>query len=362
MANISTKRILTDHEERLIALRKKHKTMLKRISTERGKLDRFKDDIRRIMNESAGAMQRTMEEFHAAQRTMQNVLEECAKSKIFTKRERSDFHWMKEDLRGMFAEHAPLTEEEFAEFARKQAEERNSAGWDFFNRFTPPVPEAEQRSIREVYKRLAAKFHPDKAAGNADAERRFNTIMQRINAAYQRGDIGDLLAIENEFAGLEDILQQEDSPLADLVEREMERVREELELCQQQIERLKRERKGLEQSHDGRMVKDFQRAMKSGVDPIQYMTQDTETAIAELKRQAAMFERVLSGEITKEQFFEEMERENQQQGATFVGDTDDFGMTEEDLMEFIDQIVGVQFEKSRGQRAKTGKNGRGKKR
>jgi archaellum component FlaC len=347
MTNISTKRVLTGYEEELIGLRKKHGTVKKRVTTERSKLDRFKEDIRRVMSESSGAMQRAMQEFHKAQSKMQSVLEQCAQSKIFSKRERSDFHWMKEDLREMFNEQMPqMTEEEIAEFVRKQAEERQNSGWDFMNRFTPPVSEAEQRSIREVYKRLAAQFHPDKSAGNVELERRFNSIMQRINAAYQRGDIADLLDIETEFANVADILAHDESPLAELVEREIERVKEELALCAQQLERLKSERKSLEKSHDGRMVKDFLKATKIGIDPIEQITAETETAVQEMNRQTSMFERVLSGEITKEQFYDEMDRDSRQQMPVFVGDTD-MEITEEDLMSILEQLVGMEMQRSK---------------
>ncbi len=321
MAQLSTKRVLNAQEEKLVSLRKQHKTLLKKITTERTKLTRLKDDIKQIMSASAGAIQSKMAELHKAQEEMKIILEKCATSKVFSKHERSDFHWMKEDLEDMFADMMPpqMSEEEFANFMRQQAEERNKAGFNFFNHFTPEVPEEEQKSIREVYKRLAAKFHPDKAAGNASLEKRLHSIMQRINGAYQHGDIAELLDLEAEYADLDDILEREDSALRDLVEQEMERLRSELELCNGQLQRLKDERKKIERTNEGKMTKDFKKAEKIGVDPVQEMTRDIDHALAEMNFQKSLYERVLAGEITKKEMEKEMEKHSQSQMMSFGG-------------------------------------------
>jgi hypothetical protein len=310
MAQLSTKRILNTREEVLVSLRKKHGAMMKKIKTERTKLEKFKEDIRTITNKSSGSIQQKMEALRAAKKAYQEVLERCTKSKVFTKQERKELFWMKDELETMsaemFGEGFNMSEEELAEMMRRQAEERHKQGFDFFEQFTPPVPEAQQRSIREVYKRLAARFHPDKSAGNAALEQRFHTIMQRINTSYQRGDIADLLAIEQEYSEIVDILTQADTPLVDIIEQEIERMRNELELCEHQLERLKSERKGIERTDDGKMAKDFKKAEKMGLDPIAEMTSDFDRSIQEFTRQKEMFERVLSGEMSKEQMMEEM--------------------------------------------------------
>lgn len=304
MAQLSTKRVLSIQEEKLVSLRKQHKTLLKRVNTERGKLQRFKEEIQRIASTFSGAVQQKMQALHTLQADMQDVLERCAQSKLFSKAERKDFHWMKEDLHDMFADMMPpeMSEEGFRDFMREQAEERAKMGFDFFNHFAPPVPEEQQRSIREVYKRLAAKFHPDKAAGNTALEKRFHSIMQRINTAYQHGDIADLIAIEAEFADVEDILNSEESALRDLVEQEIERLLAELDLCQGQLARLKDERKKIERTQEGKLVKDFQKAVKLGIDPIEEMTRDIDRTISELTFQKDLYEQLLSGKITREEF------------------------------------------------------------
>jgi hypothetical protein len=309
MPHLSTKRILNSREEVLVTLRKKHGAMLKKIKTERTKLDKFKEDIRAVTSKSSGTIQKKLDEMRAAKKAFKEVLEQCSKSKIFTKQERKEFFWMKDELDAiseeLFGDGFNMSEEELAEMMRRQAEERHKQGFNFFEQFTPPVPEAQQRSIREVYKRLAARFHPDKSAGNAALEQRFHTIMQRINTSYQRGDIADLLAIEQEYSEIVDILTQADTPLVDIIEQEIERMRNELELCEHQLDRLKNERKGIERTDDGKMVKDFKKAEKLGLDPIAEMSSDFDISIKEFTRQKEMFERVLAGELSKEQMMEE---------------------------------------------------------
>lgn len=352
---LSTKRVLNAQEEKLVSLRKQHKTLLKKINTERSKLTRFKDDIKQIMSASSGAVESKMVALHKAQEEMQAVLEQCAQSKAFTKTERKDFYWMKEDLEGMFADMMPpkMSEEEFANFMREQAEERSKAGFDFFNHFAPDVPEEEQRSIREVYKRLAAKFHPDKAAANPALEKRFHGIMQRINSAYQHGDIAELLGLEEEFADLDDILEREDSALRDLVEQEMERLRSELELCNGQLVRLKDERKKIERTNEGKLVKDFKKAQKIGLDPIQELTRDIDVALEEILFQKSLYERVLAGEITKKQMEKEMENHSRNRMMPF----DDDEISEEEFFDMVQQAAQEMFAEMEAQqrRAKTGR-------
>ncbi len=344
MAELSTKRILGAREEVLVSLRKQHGGLMKKINTERKKLDTFKEDIRTISGKAQGALQKKFQELREKKDALKATYQRCATSKVFTKAERKDFYWMQEELDEVttdtFGPAFNMSEEELAQMARQAAEERHQRGFDFYDQFTPPVPEAEQKSIREVYKRLAAKFHPDKASGNDTLEQRFHTIMQRINTSYQRGDIADLLAIESEYTEMADILAQADSPLVDVIEREIERLRNEIELCSLQLERLKTERKKLERSHDGKMIKDYKKAEKQGVDPIQEMTADLDQAITGMQQQIDLFERLLSGEITKDQFIEESNKlMPMDMNDEFEDDFSPFGdtreVTPEELMEIL---------------------------
>lgn len=62
--------------------------------------------------------------------------------------------------------------------------------------------EAEQQeatqSLREVYRKLAAAIHPDRADDDADRARR-HALMQRANGAYEKQDLLALLALQLEI-------------------------------------------------------------------------------------------------------------------------------------------------------------------
>ena len=57
---------------------------------------------------------------------------------------------------------------------------------------------AATQSLREVYRKLAAAIHPDRADGDADRERR-HALMQRANLAYSGKDLLALLALQLEI-------------------------------------------------------------------------------------------------------------------------------------------------------------------
>lgn len=236
-------------------------------------------------------------------------------------------------------------------FFREQSEEQ----WkEFFaqadQRFAAKVSPEEQRSIREVFKRLAAKFHPDKAAGDAALERRLHSLMQRINQAYQRADIADLLAIEAEFAHLPDILAQEHSAIADIVETEIARINREIALCDDQLKRLKAERTELQRSQEGALHKDFQQAQKVGLDPITEIARDFDESIEELMFQKTMLEKTLKGEISKKELMKNIEENSR-----------DIPQDEETLLDFLfalEDMMAFDAPPKRGQSSRPSKSKR----
>ncbi len=78
----------------------------------------------------------------------------------------------------------------------KRIEER------FFDSFQQKPDKEEQKEIRKIFVRLAARFHPDKAQSEKEAEN-LHELMQQINQAYQRGDIAELLQLEKKYANVD---------------------------------------------------------------------------------------------------------------------------------------------------------------
>ncbi len=60
----------------------------------------------------------------------------------------------------------------------------------------------EPPPLRELYRRLAASLHPDRASDAADGERR-TVLMQRLNAAYKAADLIGLIELQAEIGLLD---------------------------------------------------------------------------------------------------------------------------------------------------------------
>lgn len=97
-----------------------------------------------------------------------------------------------EDL--MRAAHQRVTQEAEAQQERRAARKKPSAAQARRER---EEQEASQ-SLREVYRKLAAAIHPDRADDEADRERR-HALMQRANQANDRKDLLALLALQLEI-------------------------------------------------------------------------------------------------------------------------------------------------------------------
>ena len=61
---------------------------------------------------------------------------------------------------------------------------------------------AEPPPLRELFRKLAANLHPDRAQDGADAERR-TRLMQRLNAAYKANDLIGLIELQAEIGLLD---------------------------------------------------------------------------------------------------------------------------------------------------------------
>lgn len=63
-------------------------------------------------------------------------------------------------------------------------------------------PADEPPPLRELYRRLAASLHPDRARDAADGQRR-TVLMQRLNASYKAGDLIGLIELQVEIGLLD---------------------------------------------------------------------------------------------------------------------------------------------------------------
>jgi hypothetical protein len=86
----------------------------------------------------------------------------------------------------------------FAESQEQKVEQRASRKPNTAQRRRERERAEASRSLREVYRKLAAALHPDRADGEVDRVRR-NELMQRANRAYGANDLLALLALQLEI-------------------------------------------------------------------------------------------------------------------------------------------------------------------
>jgi hypothetical protein len=125
------------------------------------------------------------------------------------------------------------------------AQGATAAGQFRYRPAPPPPPETHidpemAAALKQLYRQLARRFHPDMAADEQDRARR-TELMTAVNAAYAAGDIERLrqLALEPEAAPTLDAAQTEAEFLAALQE-ELARCRTRLEEIQAELRRLNR--------------------------------------------------------------------------------------------------------------------------
>lgn len=123
----------------------------------------------------------------------------------------------------------------------------------------PPLDENTGKTLKQLYRQLAFRFHPDMALDEADRERR-TQLMMAINAAYAAGDLDKLrqLALEPDSGGQFDMgnITQE---LVEALTRELERVQRRLTELQEELARLARH-------PNVRLMRDAERAAADGID------------------------------------------------------------------------------------------------
>jgi curved DNA-binding protein CbpA len=109
-------------------------------------------------------------------------------------------------------------------------------------------PKEEQRDIRKIYISLADKFHPDKAK-NKEEEKKFHTIMQRINHAYKKFDYDELYRMQadhkaetkpNDYSNDNLITEKIES-----LENEMKYIKNQSKRIQKQINKIKKSELGV---------------------------------------------------------------------------------------------------------------------
>jgi hypothetical protein len=137
----------------------------------------------------------------------------------------------------------------------------------------PKTLKPQQRAtLKQLYRQLARRFHPDLAYDDADRAYRTD-LMMAINAAYAAGDIEWLerLALEPAHVTTASLTTQE---LAEALEREVER-------CRRRLLEIDKEMATLERHDSAQLMKRAERAATQGRDLLAELATDLRRRIAE---------------------------------------------------------------------------------
>lgn len=294
--SIRKERELADLKKRL----KKTRTQLKRFTTT---LANLKENIINLQKAVANGVMEKQEEMKAIKEEILVLLEKIMASKKVDKESKEEAKKFFDELSGV-----DIGEPDMEDFNEEDFEENQGRGgrFAFFEQFRVAPPKAEQRSIRKVFIKLAARFHPDKAASPKEAEF-FHKLMQQINTAYERNDIMTLLDFEAKYANYEednktDIANEiDESAVLSLLEQEIEKTAIELDLLEGQLGRVKSEVKDLRASEAGEMHREAKRVKKYGYDFVESMKADIEQGVQQMIAIKEVMEELLkTGTLTNQ--------------------------------------------------------------
>ncbi|MBL7814256.1 MAG: hypothetical protein JNL70_04545 [Saprospiraceae bacterium] len=262
---------LIQKEAELKDLKKKKDKVIKSIQTTKTKLEELQTDVDTASKEMMNGMQR-MADLSILSKEIKGLLKDLKKKVKLSKKDKQELDEvigsvildeMSEEVDAVFEQTQFGSAENFKsgqfnfdekdftdEFNRKRRHE-------MFDAFSVKPSESEQKEIRKTFVSLAGRFHPDKAE-NDEELKLFNDLMQSINSAYQRGDLAELLDIQQRFADYktnEGASSDYDIPILDVLDEQILKQRNEITLLDSQLIRLKDELKNLKSSDLGHLVK-----------------------------------------------------------------------------------------------------------
>lgn len=171
-----------------------------------------------------------------------------------------------------FDEMFEFDEEEMNEFHRQRREYYEQNSTENREDFEPIDTKKKSKDIRNIFLKLAEKFHPDKVTDD-ESKNRHTEIMKELNRAYQEGDLATLLEIEKSHE-VEDILFTSNNQ--DEQTRKCNRLEKENVILKEQYENLKLELRLAKETPEGKMVKDYRKAQKEGINMIEEMIKTIE--------------------------------------------------------------------------------------
>lgn len=186
-----------------------------------------------------------------------------------------------------------------------------------------PGARERSRGLRDMFLRLAGKFHPD-LAGDAETRHKHTEIMKELNRAYREGDAARLVALERDLDKGGATGAQEGSD----TELRCARLAAQISLLEQQLEAVATALDELRDSELGHLIEQTRRLSRVvDVDPIELLAQEMAEDVEILQEIHAFVRRFRDREITIAEFL---------RGPQY----DDDDLDEEmDIMDGLDEIM-----------------------
>lgn len=259
---------ISDLRNRLNFLEKENEKLLKQIESNRTKLNNLNDSINDVGIEVAQRIAPFRQKILELDLKIHDVFKEIFAARKLEKKSRKDIESVYYQLqaRGLIS---PQQLPSDAGVAVNDSEEESEWGGDegrSHHEFMEDIAKPDRddlKKIRQLFLRLADRFHPDKVID--EVEKAFRTeVMKEINLAYQNGDLARLLEIEKQQE-LEALIDRDSS---DDLTRHCAKVESENSFLKNQLAMLKQQLKLTKKTQQGEMTAAFKKITKYGGDPI----------------------------------------------------------------------------------------------
>ena len=247
---------------------KKRKSILKGLKT---RLENTKNQITDVQRSGSGQVMSKMSQMEQLRLELLDMIQQMGQLKGLSREDKAALKDMKQQFsdEGMFGEGFQDFKEQMGDmdspdFEAQFEENERAKMRDIFETFSVKPDKVEQKNIRKIFINLSQKFHPDKATTKAD-EKEYHEMMQKINEAYQAGDIQTLLELEQLFLSEKLDLTKVQSLSVDVLQQEIDRLERDLAFIENQIDRNSQEIKALRASDLGLMLTDLAKAEKEGI-------------------------------------------------------------------------------------------------
>ncbi len=292
---------------RINFLHEKHKKLLTQIRRKKTELSNLTQQIQTLSQEMSHKSRPFDEKIHTLDREIHSLFEKILSKKRLGKRQRQEIIDIYRTLQltgrislrpdyfsksSNFQNDLEDNSEYSKDFFEEDYDDKN--GYQFHEQADICQPRPS-RDLRKIFLKLADKFHPDKAT-EEETRILYTEIMKEINIAYKSGDLAKLLEIEREKNQEKVNFQQNDS------EKECERLGREIELLSQQYEQVKAELRGVKNTPQGNMVKQYRKAKKNGEDLMEDLLQQAEFEVMSLKNLRDFVKDFKNKKITLQEF------------------------------------------------------------